>query len=128
MNMSGRKTMAIMLAASFASTIGGLPFNTLPILLGSMVDSLGFSVERVGLLGAVCFAGYLLGTLMAVVLIDRLNWRGCSVLDDVMAARHGAVAVVGADWLFCRTHDLPGHAYHGRNGQQRARPGLAPGH
>ncbi|WP_315262920.1 MFS transporter [Pseudomonas fragi] len=82
MNMSGRKTMAIMLAASFASTIGGLPFNTLPILLGSMVDSLGFSVERVGLLGAVCFAGYLLGTLMAVVLIDRLNWRwltlGCA--------------------------------------------------
>jgi hypothetical protein len=53
MNMSGRKTVAIMLAASFASTIGGLPFNTLPILLGSMVDSLGFSVERVGLLGAV---------------------------------------------------------------------------
>ena len=82
MNMSGRKTLAIMLAASFASTIGGLPFNTLPILLGSMVDSLGFSVEQIGLLGAVCFAGYLLGTLMAVVLIDRLNWRwltlGCA--------------------------------------------------
>ncbi|WP_449432582.1 MFS transporter [Pseudomonas putida] len=82
MNMSGRKTLAIMLAASFASTIGGLPFNTLPILLGSMVDSLGFSVEQIGLLGAVCFAGYLLGTLVAVVLIDRMNWRwltlGCA--------------------------------------------------
>lgn len=83
MNMTGRKTLAIVLAASFASTIGGLPFNTLPILLGSMVDSLGFSVEQVGLLGSVCFAGYLLGTLAAVVLIDRLNWRwltlGCAV-------------------------------------------------
>ncbi|WP_419711214.1 MFS transporter [Pseudomonas sp. NFX224] len=82
MNMSGRKTLAIMLAASFASTIGGLPFNTLPILLGSMVDSLGFSVQQIGLLGAVCFAGYLLGTLVAVMLIDRLNWRwltlGCA--------------------------------------------------
>ncbi|MFJ2690968.1 MFS transporter [Pseudomonas sp. NPDC087336] len=83
MNMSGRKTLAIMLAASFASTIGGLPFNTLPILLGSMVDSLGFSVQQIGLLGSVCFAGYLLGTLVAVMLIDRLNWRwltlGCAV-------------------------------------------------
>ena len=82
MNMSGRKTLAIVLAASFASTIGGLPFNTLPILLGSMADSLGLSVEQIGLLGSVCFAGYLLGTLLAVVLIDRLNWRwltlGCA--------------------------------------------------
>lgn len=52
MNMSGRNTLAIMLAASFASTIGGLPFNTLPILLGSMVDSLGFTVEQIGLLGS----------------------------------------------------------------------------
>lgn len=83
MTTSGQKTLAIMLAASFASTIGGLPFNTLPILLGSMVDGLGFSVEQVGLLGSVCFAGYLLGTLVAVVLIDRLNWRlltlGCAI-------------------------------------------------
>ncbi|MEE1865016.1 MFS transporter [Pseudomonas auratipiscis] len=83
MTTSGQKTLAIMLAASFASTIGGLPFNTLPILLGSMVDSLGFSIEQVGLLGSVCFAGYLLGTLVAVVLIDRMNWRlltlGCAI-------------------------------------------------
>ncbi|MEG1038763.1 MAG: MFS transporter [Pseudomonas sp.] len=83
MNISRGNTVAIMLAASFASTIGGLPFNTLPILLGSMVDSLGFTVEQIGLLGSVCFAGYLLGTLVAVALIDRLNWRwltlGCAL-------------------------------------------------
>ncbi|HDS1795509.1 MFS transporter [Pseudomonas putida] len=95
MNMSGRNTLAIMLAASFASTIGGLPFNTLPILLGSMVDSLGFTVEQIGLLGSVCFAGYLLGTLLAVVLIDRMNWRwltlGCAL---------GAAAAYGmSSWL-----------------------------
>ncbi|WEL57799.1 MFS transporter [Pseudomonas kermanshahensis] len=83
MNMSSRKTLAIMLAASFASTIGGLPFNTLPILLGSMIDSLGFNAGQVGLLGAVCFAGYLVGTVVAVALIDRMNWRaltlGCAI-------------------------------------------------
>lgn len=120
--MSGRNTLAIMLAASFASTIGGLPFNTLPILLGSMVDSLGFTVEQIGLLGSVCFAGYLLGTLLAVVLIDRMNWRwltlGCAL---------GAAAAYGmSSWLpataqlplwavigFCCAHDLPRHAHHG---------------
>lgn len=99
MTMNGRKTLAIMLAASFASTIGGLPFNTLPILLGSMVDSLGFSVEQIGLLGSVCFAGYLLGTLVAVVLIDRMNWRlltvGCAV---------------GAAWAYWMSSWLPATA------------------
>ena len=79
MNMNGRKTLSIMLAASFASTIGGLPFNTLPILLGSMVDSLGFNAGQIGMLGAVCFAGYLLGTVVAVALIDRMNWRGLTL-------------------------------------------------
>ena len=102
MNMSGRKTLAIILAASFASTIGGLPFTTLPILLGSMVDSLGFSVQQVGLLGAVCFAGYLLGTLVAVVLIDRLNWRwltlGCAA---------GAAAAYGMSSWLPATAQLP---------------------
>lgn len=95
MKMSGRKTLAIMLAASFASAIGGLPFNTLPILLGAMVDSLGFSVEQIGLLGSLCFAGYLLGTLVAVVLIDHLNWRwltlGC--------ASGAAAAYAMSSWL-----------------------------
>ncbi len=95
MNMSGRNTLAIMLAASFASTIGGLPFNTLPILLGSMVDSLGFTVEQIGLLGSVCFAGYLLGTLLAVVLIDRMNWRWLT-----LGCAFGAAAAYGmSSWL-----------------------------
>lgn len=80
--MNGRKTLSVMLAASFASTIGGLPFNTLPVLLGSLADSFGFTAEQIGRLGAACFAGYLLGTLVSVACMDRLNWRwltlGCA--------------------------------------------------
>lgn len=80
--MNGRKTLSVMLAASFASTIGGLPFNTLPVLLGSLADSFGFTAEQIGRLGAACFAGYLLGTLVSVASMDRLNWRwltlGCA--------------------------------------------------
>jgi hypothetical protein len=30
-------------AASLASTIGGLPFKTLPVLQGSLADSVGFA-------------------------------------------------------------------------------------
>ncbi|AUB75058.1 arabinose ABC transporter permease [Pseudomonas sp. Lz4W] len=83
MMLNQRKTLVFMLAASLASTIGGLPFNTLPILLGSLADSFGFAASQIGLLGSVCFTGYLLGTLVAVGFIDRCNWRaltfGCAL-------------------------------------------------
>ena len=83
MTLNQRRTLTFMLAASLASTIGGLPFNTLPILLGSLADSFGFAPTQIGLLGSVCFSGYLVGTLVAVGFIDRCNWRaltlGCAV-------------------------------------------------
>lgn len=83
MVMNQRKMLTFMLAASLASTIGGLPFNTLPILLGSLADSFGFAPTQIGLFGSVCFTGYLVGTLVAVGFIDRCNWRaltfGCAL-------------------------------------------------
>ena len=82
-NFSDRQIIAIMLAASFASTIGGLPFNALPILLGTLADTFHLSPQQAGLLGSSCFAGYLAGTLAAALFIDRLNWRrltlGCAL-------------------------------------------------
>ena len=83
MSISRRTTLTFMLAASLASTIGGLPFNTLPILLGALADSFSFDAAQIGQLGSICFAGYLVGTLVAVAFIDRVNWRyltvGCAV-------------------------------------------------
>ena len=47
MTVNQRNVLIWMLAASLASTIGGLPFNTLPILLGSLADSFGFEPARI---------------------------------------------------------------------------------
>ncbi|MGL6071029.1 MFS transporter [Craterilacuibacter sp.] len=75
-----------MLAASFASTIGGLPFNALPILLGTLADSFKLGAAATGLLGSSCFAGYLLGTLLAALYMDRLNWPWLTRLSALGAA------------------------------------------
>lgn len=77
--LSRGRIIAIMLAASFASTIGGLPFNALPILLGTLADTFRLDPQQTGLLGSSCFAGYLAGTLAATLFIDRLNWRWLTV-------------------------------------------------
>ncbi|MEI8155238.1 MAG: MFS transporter [Burkholderiales bacterium] len=69
------RLLVIILAASLASTIGGLPFNALPVMLGSLADSFSLDAQATGLLGSTCFCGYLLGTLGAPIWMNRLNWR-----------------------------------------------------
>lgn len=81
-----RNVVALMLAASLASTIGGLPFNTLPVLLGSLADSFQLPPEQVGLLGSICFGGYLLGTLGAPIWMNRLNWRWLTAIGAIYTA------------------------------------------
>ena len=81
-----QNVVALMVAASLASTIGGLPFNTLPVLLGSLADSFHLQPEQVGLLGSICFGGYLLGTLGAPIWMNRLNWRWLTVVGAIGTA------------------------------------------
>lgn len=83
MRVVSQHSLALMLAASFASTIGGLPFNSLPILLGSLADTFNLAPQDIGLLGSVCFAGYLVGTLSSVLIINRFCWRQLTVASAV---------------------------------------------
>ena len=76
-----RALIGFMLSASIASTIGGLPFNALPVLLGSLADSFQLAPQAVGMMGSICFAGYLVGTLGAPLWINRMNWRVLTVVS-----------------------------------------------
>jgi len=80
MRVAYQNSLALILAASFASTIGGLPFNSLPILLGALADTFALKPQEIGILGSVCFAGYLLGTLSSVLIINRFCWRKLTVI------------------------------------------------
>ncbi len=76
-----RNLLIVIAAASIASTIGGLPFNSLPVMLGSLADSFGLPAQTVGLIGSTCFAGYLIGTLGAPIWMNRLDWRVLTVVS-----------------------------------------------
>ncbi len=79
--LRGRNLLVVIAAASIASTIGGLPFNSLPVMLSSLADSFGLSAQTVGLIGSTCFAGYLVGTLGAPIWMNRLDWRVLTVVS-----------------------------------------------
>ena len=76
-----RHLLVFILAASLASTIGGLPFNALPVMLGSMADSFKLDAQATGFLGSICFTGYLLGTLSAPFWMNRMNWRTLTLIS-----------------------------------------------
>lgn len=93
-NTRDRSLIAFMLTASLASTIGGLPFNALPVLLGSLADSFQLGTSAIGLMASVCFAGYLLGTLGAPFWMNRLNWRWLTLISAAGTAAAFACSAV----------------------------------
>ncbi len=81
-----QKLFVVIAAASIASTIGGLPFNALPVMLASLAESFGLTAQTVGLIGSTCFAGYLVGTLGAPIWMNRLDWRVLTVVSAIGTA------------------------------------------
>jgi len=96
-HLSPAQVMGVMVAASIASTIGGLPFNSLPVMLGSLAEAFKLEPAAVGFMGSVCFAGYLVGTLGAPLWIERVNWRLLTVISALGTAGSFALSAVTAD-------------------------------
>ena len=81
-----RGGLAFLIAASVASSIGGLPFNTMPILLGAFADQLKLGPAELGTLGSACTGGYLVSTLLGPLWVDRAPWRIAAIIGAVATA------------------------------------------
>jgi len=98
---SNRLLFAFILSASLASTIGGSPFNVLPVMLGSLADSFKLDAQTTGMIGSVCFAGYLVGTLGAPFWMNRVNWRLLTIVSAIGTAASFAASsqIDTLEWL-----------------------------
>jgi len=81
-----RGGLAFLIAASVASSIGGLPFNTMPILLGAFADQLKLGPAELGTRGSACTGGYLVSTLLGPLWVDRAPWRIATIVGAVATA------------------------------------------
>jgi len=57
------------------SAIGGLVFNTMPLLLGTAGEAFGLSPAQLGTLSLTAGVGYLIGTLTGPLWVERVNWQ-----------------------------------------------------
>ena len=86
-----KNTFFVILAVSMVSAIGGLVFNTMPLLLGTAGEAFGLSPAQLGTLSLTAGIGYLAGTLTGPLWVELVNWR---------IAAFAIVAAVIASFLF----------------------------
>ena len=97
--------LAVTIFVSLVSAIGGVPFNTMPLLLTSIDEGLGLSTQDKANLSSYAFAGYLVGTLIGPVIVDRVSWRLFSLVAATLAAlslivsAHSVSTILAFSWL-----------------------------
>ncbi len=90
---------------SLVSSIGGVPFNTMPLLLSSFDASMNMTSTDKANLSSIAFFGYLVGTLTAPLWVDRVPWRLFSVVTAILAASslivsaHNSGIILQISWL-----------------------------
>ncbi|MEN9017522.1 MAG: MFS transporter [Hellea sp.] len=70
-----KANITIIIAVSMVSAIGGLVFNTMPILLGTAGEAFGFNNAELGNLSLMAGVGYLAGTLTGPLWVDSFQWQ-----------------------------------------------------
>lgn len=83
-----KNTFLVILAVSMVSAIGGLVFNTMPLLLGTAGEAFELNPAQLGTLSLTAGIGYLLGTLTGPLWVERVNWRiaAFAIVPAVMAS------------------------------------------
>lgn len=81
-----KSTLAVIVAVSMVSAIGGLVFNTMPLLLNAVSTALALSPDQLGTLSLCAGLGYLAGTLTAPLWVERVNWRVAAFVIIALAA------------------------------------------
>jgi len=78
--------MPVIIAVSMVSAIGGLVFNTMPLILGAISKEFGLEADALGNLSSIAGWGYLAGTLSAPFWVDRVNWKLAAFVFSAFAA------------------------------------------
>ena len=73
--IAGMSFRKLIVAGCLASALFALPFNLMPVLLGSLADKFSMNPQEIGVLGSSLVFGWLCGSTSTYFLAARFNWR-----------------------------------------------------
>jgi len=101
------KTFVVIVAVAMVSAIGGLVFNTMPLLLIAVSNEFGMGPKQLSALSLTAGVGYLLGTLSGPFWVERVNWRfsafvfvGFAPVSFLIGSQVSGLALFGAFGIF----------------------------
>ena len=86
-----------LLTACILSALFALPFNLLPIVLGSAADYFSLNTQQTGLLGSSLTGGWVLGTGLAFWLMRFIGWRSLAVSGIAVAVMGYLLSLLTGD-------------------------------
>ena len=106
MNDVLRKGRSLIVAGCVLSALFALPFNLLPILLGSLADTYSLAAEQIGLLGSALTTGWLAGSITTFILMPRLSRRvlasagiSLTIAGYLLSNVAGSLTLLDATWF-----------------------------
>ncbi len=97
--------LIIIITVSMVSAIGGLVFNTMPLMLNAVGETLKLGEAELGILYSSTGLGYLAGTLSGPLWVDRFSWKKSSRIICGLAAggfilsAHMSGAMLYVSWV-----------------------------
>jgi hypothetical protein len=74
----------VAIIACLIAGIANIPFNAMPLLLGTAADNFGLVPSQIGLLGGATLFGWVVGTALSFFLLHRVNWRLASIAGTLL--------------------------------------------
>ena len=111
-----RIPVKLLLGIGFGMFLGVLSANSIPVMIGALIDGLAMTEAEVGVLGTVELLAVALGALAATPMAGKVSNRRLAVF--------GCLLAITAQFLSaCRGQSVPAGRFAGYR-RRRARPGL----
>lgn len=84
--MTANNNKSILIAGCALSALYALVFNLLPINIGSAAEAFSLTYPQMGALGSLTLGGWVIGSIIAFALLNRMNWKQICTIGAVLAS------------------------------------------
>lgn len=78
-------TLGMITAICFLAGISGLPFNAMPVFIGSAADAFSLTPQQMGGLGSFLLSGWVMGGILCSWKLHNVSWKTATTIGTLIA-------------------------------------------